>query len=408
MFNQKSFFLKAYGNSMKPFFQDGDIVFYKKITYGQIKVSDVISLKRESKFITHRVVYKTDKYLVTKGDNNLESDGKIYPKQIAGRVYQVKRHNKVFNPEDLYLVQSTLYFKEIVKIKKALERKKVDFVYLKGLPLHLYYENKHPRRIYADCDVLVSQKDKKKMEDVLISAGYRQIDDSLTKSQRKLRDRETETNFHKNIANFPVIFDVHFEASTFIMPHLGSLKALYPQRLIDGLTNEYLTEKRTIKVNKVTFSILSPKNLVIFLSLHIFHHNFCGAFRYQFLDTVIRKSKLKYKDWQLVIEKIRDYRLNDFIYPVFVLLKKYYKTPLPVFLFDQIKPVHFYTYSVSDKINIFDGEYRTEAGITRFKNLFFLSPNPIWKKLLVFIKPRVFMTIFLLAGKKVMYYIHQL
>jgi len=67
----------------------------------------------------------------------LESDGKIHPQQIIRKVYQVKRDGRIFDPESLYLLQSTLYFQEIVKIKKAFEREGIGFVFLKGLPLHI-------------------------------------------------------------------------------------------------------------------------------------------------------------------------------------------------------------------------------------------------------------------------------
>ena len=46
-----------------------------------------------------------------------------------------------------------------------------------------------------------------------------------------------------------------------------------------------------------------------------------------------------------------------------------------------------------EKINIFDDEPRIKAGITRFKNLFFLSPNPIIVKSLIFFSPQIIYTV---------------
>ncbi len=104
-------------------------------------------VKKNTHLFTHRVIYKTVNYLVTKGDNSFESDGKILPRHIIAKVYKIKRNTQTFNPESLYLLQSTLYLQEINQIKKLFEREKIDFVFLKGLPLHLYYEKTHPRRM---------------------------------------------------------------------------------------------------------------------------------------------------------------------------------------------------------------------------------------------------------------------
>jgi len=141
---QKQFSLKSQGSSMLPLLQANDVIYYRQTTFSRCKTNDLIMAKKNGQLFTHRVIYKTKKYLITKGDNNLQSDGKIYPRQIIAKVYQIKRNGKIFHPENLYLFQSTLYFQEIVKIKRAFEKEKIDFVFLKGLPLHLYFKGKHP------------------------------------------------------------------------------------------------------------------------------------------------------------------------------------------------------------------------------------------------------------------------
>ena len=141
------------GSSMLPVILPKDGLYFKPITLHKLKTDDIIIFTLKDKLVTHRVIFKTTKYIIAKGDNNPFSDGKIFAKQIIGRVYKIKRNGKIFNLGDLYLIQSTVYFGEIIKIKKTLEKQKIDFLFLKGLPLHIYYEKKHPQRIYADCDV---------------------------------------------------------------------------------------------------------------------------------------------------------------------------------------------------------------------------------------------------------------
>ena len=178
----KSFSLKAEGNSMLPVLHSGDVVFYRKTSLKGIKVNDLVLIKKNNKLFTHRVIYKAV-FLITKGDNNPESDGKIYPRQIIGKVVKVKRDGREFDPNQIYLLQSSLYFQEIIKIKFLFEKQNIDFVFLKGLPLHLYYEGEHPRRIYADCDVLVNKNDFQRAEKTLLKQGYKKQDSSLSKTR---------------------------------------------------------------------------------------------------------------------------------------------------------------------------------------------------------------------------------
>ena len=402
---RKTFSLQADGNSMLPLLHPKDQVFYKKIRFSKIKTNDLVFVFQKTQPFTHRVIYKTDKYLITKGDNNLESDGKIYPQQIVGKITSVRRKNKIIDPEMLYLIQSSLYFKEIVKIIEAFEKNKVSYVFLKGLPVHLYYEKIHPRRLYLDADVLVDKAHYKTAVEILTKFGYKSTDSSLSPTQKKLKNKTVEISFYKLVNGFPVIFDVHLKPA-FMMTQIGNLEALYPQKLIDKLTNEFLKNKQQLTINNQQFSILSPPNLIIYLALHFFHHNFRGAFRLDFLDKVIRKchpelvsgsrNKFGMTGWEQITQKINRYHLQNFVSPVFRLLKKYYNTPLPVPFLKTMEQFNNLTMKQYLKINIFS----TSAGVRRFFLLFSLSPFPIFKKILVFFNPQViYLIVFILNSK---------
>ena len=246
---------------MYPFLCNKDLIYYKKINFKQTKINDLILVFKKHNYFTHRIIYKTIKYLVTKGDNNPQSDGKIYPRQILGKVYQIKRNGQIFNPETFYLIQSTHYFSEIVKIKDEFDKENINYVFLKGLPLHLYFEGAHPQRLYADCDVLVAKKDFERAQKVLFSFGYKKTDTSLSSLQTKLQDKKVENSYWKMINGFSVIFDLHLEV-VFMMTQLGKLEALYPQKLIDDLTKEFLKTKRKIKINNESFFILDISSLI--------------------------------------------------------------------------------------------------------------------------------------------------
>ncbi len=392
---QKQFLLRSQGSSMLPILRSDDVVYFKKTCLKNLKINDLVLVKKSHQLFTHRIIYKKtvfkkdSLYLITKGDNNPESDGKIYPKQIIGKVTKVKRDGKEFDPNQIYLLQSSLYFQEIIRIKSLLEKQKINFVFLKGLPLHLCYEKEHPRRIYADCDVLIDKKNFQKAEKIIEKFGYKKTIEGK---------KQVENNYFKVINGFPVVFDIHLEPA-FLMTQFSGLEALYPQKLIDRLTEELLNNKKQIIINNEKFLILNSKFLILYLSLHLFHHNFRGAFRYEFLDKVIRKSRLSTNDWQNIASIINNYQLTNFVSPVFVLLKKYYKTPIPGFFLKDIKS-NFMNFINFKNLGIFDDESRIPAGINRFKNLFFLSPRPLFVKVLIIFNPQVLYSIFWILQKK--------
>lgn len=385
---------------MIPFLRHGDLVYFKKISFPQIKINDIIVFRQKKRIVCHRVIYKSSRFLITKGDNSASSDGKIFPRQILGKVYQVKRGRDFFKIETFYLLQSTYYFNEIVKIKKEFEKEKINYVFLKGLPLYLYFENKHPHRFYADCDVLIDKKDFQKAEKILFKFGYRKADTAFSPFQRKLKKKEIENSYFKSINGLSVVFDLHLEV-VFLMIQLGTLEYLFPQKLINELTENFLTKKRQIKIYNEKFWILDFKFLVLYLALHIFHHNFKGAFRYEFLNQVAKKVIKCTQSWHELEDLIAKFKLENFVYPVFYLFKKYYpKSSFSSFLV-KIPKEKIPLFSSWKNLNIFDEESRIKAGIIRFRNLFFLSSFPWWRKIWVFFQPLVIYFLFFVFKQKI-------
>lgn len=389
--NGRYFPIESEGNSMIPVIRSGDAVYFKKVNNNNFRADDIVLINKRDKLFTHRIIYKNKNFIVAKGDNNYQSDGIIYPKQIIGRVCNLKRKGQVLRLEDIYLIQSINYLKEIEKIKQAFENSKIDYVFLKGLPLNFYYAKSIPARIYADCDVLISKNGWEKASKILEKTGYRKAETSYSKIHHLLKDKPTEIVYSKKINDFPVVFDIHLEAG-FLMNQLGRLDALYPQSLIDKMTKQFLQEKRIIKIQGELFPILSPPNLIIYLALHFFHHNYRGIFRLEFISKIIKKE---YKGKNLFLEmqeKIRYYRLQNFVYPVFILSEKYYDLKLQKTFLDSVKPDNNRLRYIKENIlnvDIFDGESRIEAGINRFKNLFFLSPYPLFRRFLIILNPQV-------------------
>src|SRR3990172_6294714 len=169
---KKRFALKVEGTSMIPILQPGDVLTLEKTAFLRIKENDVVMVIKNKQPMIHRVIYKAKNYLVTRGDHQMESDGRIKPSRVYAKVVDVKRGAHQFRLENYYLIQSSRYFKSIASLCDILIKGNINFVILKGLPLHLFYEHTHPKRIYADFDVLIDPRQLVKTNRILTRHGY--------------------------------------------------------------------------------------------------------------------------------------------------------------------------------------------------------------------------------------------
>lgn len=383
-------------NSMQPIFIKNDHVFLKNISFSHIQINDIIMVKKINTSFIHRVIFKTKDYLLTKGDNNLKHDEKVYPKQIIGKVFKGKRKKQTFNPNDIYFSQSLVYLEEVTKINRFLKKENIDYLFLKGIPLYLYIENKIPQYLYADCDILVKKTHFKKLKDILEKKGYKRINIPLSPIHELLKNKEIETSYCKLINNIPVVFDIHAEI-VFMMTQIGELDMLYPQKLIDKKTTDFLRRKRMVKVENETFPFLASHDLLYYLSLHLFHHNFRGYSRYNLFDSVFKKTKINFKKLSNLIKKDKT---ENFVYPVFYFYKKYYNTKISNKFLNNISP------KTSNKkwienIDIFEDESQLKAGVNRFFYLFLLSPHPWRKKILIFSNISILASVLVVLGKQI-------
>jgi len=380
--------IMAFGNSMWPVLQEGDVVYLEKVKFDDIKVNDIVCFTNKSKLVTHRVVYKKGNCIIAKGDNNPISDGKIEKNRILGVVYAFKREGRKFNIEDMYLFQSSIYLKEIKKVARLLNSEAIDYVFLKGLPLHLWLEDRNPRRIFSDCDILISKKQKKKVKMLLENFGYKRVDVSLSQKHRSFRKDMVEESMVKFVLGYPIILDIHFNAA-FLMTQLGTLNNLYPKKLLDGFSKSLLNNKRVVRYEGDRFNLLSLEDQVIYLFLHLFHHNYRGGHRY---DILVRILKTNF-DRNRFFTTIKRYKLSNYVYSVLILLQNHYPNSEYNKFIEHLrvsKIVNKYVNKTISQTKIYDEEERLEGGVKRFILLFNLSPEPLLRRLLIVFNYQVF------------------
>lgn len=387
--NFKNFHTVAHGNSMRPLLWDGDIVFIKKIDINKLKTEDIILIEKNHNRYIHRIIYKsisenTNKtYFLTKGDNSAKSDGRCFARDIIGKVEKIKRKSKIIHIDQLYLMQSSIYFAEILKIKEEFEKNKIEILFLKGLPIHLYYEGTHPRRIYADCDVLIYLRDLVKANSIFDKLGYKSNKDQIPFYEKLFVRNPTQYSYQKKINGCMVIFDLHF-GSIFMFSRLGKTMSLDPRFLLEKLTLKFLKEKKRITINHQNFNVLSLENMMIYQALNIFHHNFFGTFRMSLLAAIVKKGEI---DFQRITYICKEYKISNYVYPSIQIASKFYGVSIPTKFINQIKPKNDYKKRYADKLiadyNIND-EISEKLGYDRTKNLFYLSDIPLYRKLLIF------------------------
>ena len=91
--------LTVISNSMSPLLERNDQVILVPVDLETLKKGDIITIKSEEGFLTHRVVSRSNREIRTKGDRNSTLDRSYHPDQIIGRVQQIKskRFSKIIN-----------------------------------------------------------------------------------------------------------------------------------------------------------------------------------------------------------------------------------------------------------------------------------------------------------------------
>ncbi len=342
------------------------------------RINDIVVFKKDEKLIAHRVIHilPNNNFLITKGDNNLRSDGKISKNQILGKVGAIQRGKENIKLSHFYLAQSSAYLGELESVVKALARHNLNHIILKGLPLHLFFENHPPKRLYFDVDILVKENDFTKTKQLLKKLGFQEIKSTLF---GKNISSATQVSFSKPAKDFFVVIDLHKE------PAIGLTKVTKANKLlpISTLTDYLFKHKREIKINNNPYQILNNEALVIYLLIHFFHHNFKGVHRMIFVDSLIRNNKI---DWEKVEKAVDFLCLENIVYPGLLFLQKYYQTPLPKQFLEAGKPsliAKLFSKIIVLKTSPFNSSEREIEGANRFIYLLFFSSANLLKKLRV-------------------------
>ncbi|MFK7800912.1 MAG: signal peptidase I [Anaerolineae bacterium] len=82
--------LMVISNSMAPLLEKNDQVILEPVDLETLKKGDIITIKSNEGFLTHRVVSRSNREIRTKGDRNITLDPPHHIDQIIGRVASIK------------------------------------------------------------------------------------------------------------------------------------------------------------------------------------------------------------------------------------------------------------------------------------------------------------------------------
>lgn len=88
--------MMARGTSMRPFIRDKDVLTISPVKNKQLSLGDVVAFTQPGigKLAIHRIIGRTDKGWLIRGDNCPEADGVVATENIIGRVYRIERQGK--------------------------------------------------------------------------------------------------------------------------------------------------------------------------------------------------------------------------------------------------------------------------------------------------------------------------
>ena len=360
------------GLSMSPLILPTDKPFIRKSK--SYKVNDIVAFRKDGRIIAHRIIYRfPNGTFVTKGDNNLKSDGIILKRDILGKVEKVLRNAQTVFLSHVYLSQSSTYLNELNLLNKSFKKTSTSYVLLKGLPIHLAHSGKIPKRLYFDADILVKRSSLSRVLRIFEKLDYQAVEPVLL--GKKVRSY-SQISFIKKVRPYAVAIDVHFS------PAIGFTKALGFNKLIPSTTaytNNLFKNAKELGVGNNLFPMLIKEDLLLYLLLHLFHHNFQGIHRMELIRDMVRKDK---PDMNKVLIKAKKYGYGHFIYPSILTFNNYFggiDLPEETRNLLSVRLAGFFVAQLSP----FDADSKiVEAG----KKLFFcllLSPVPLMKKLSV-------------------------
>ncbi|HIE29505.1 TPA: hypothetical protein EYP66_19725 [Candidatus Poribacteria bacterium] len=239
------------------------------------------------------------------------SEGKVSAGLVPQRIIEKLRETYIGT-----LVHNLLASHELSEILKSLLDAQIKVILLKGIGLAKTVYPNIAVRPFSDIDLLISKEDLHKIEAKLSQFGYDLLYDYRPGFAFQFENKKFYVNrngvsidLHWHVANLP--YSKYLAIATF-------WESAIP-----------------VDIEGVDTLVLSPENLLIHLSLHVSEHYYSQLLWLVDISEVIHHYSETF-DWELLLEKIKRYRIHSLMRYVLRLVKELFDPPIPSFVLEQL------------------------------------------------------------------------
>ncbi|MBI5356101.1 nucleotidyltransferase family protein [Candidatus Collierbacteria bacterium] len=219
-----------------------------------------------------------------------------------------------------------IYVDELLKLQRALNRKGVQAVYLKGITQYYFLTGRWPKIHPVDIDILIPNSSFSKVNLILKSLGYSK---HRFYQQPSLRP---QINFVKKLPRATIVCDIH---NQIFFPTKYIFNVL-PPKLVKRITSEFIRRAQSIIFQRNKFLILENEDMLLHQCLNFFFHHSCRN-QHQSFDISLITRNLDI-NWEIVISRLASWNLKEFAYYPLLLSKQTAKANVPNSVLLKLKP----------------------------------------------------------------------
>ncbi len=238
----------------------------------------------------------------------------------------VTKWKKTTTITGMVLLQNYYRMGEVLKV---FNDSGIQVIALKGVVLNEFYPQPE-FRIMSDIDILVHEYNIKESVKIIEKLGYIPEKDKNTKHIKFSHQDFINIELHRSLIEYDCIKNKqNFEEIVWINP-------------------------RQIEINNFPVLALSWELQVLHVCIHMaFHTIYEGFGLRQLCDLVLLvESKKTEIDWNIVIEKSKEYGIETFVYALFEVCNRLFQMEIPVELSNKLKGADLYLEKfISDIIN---------------------------------------------------------
>lgn len=216
------------------------------------------------------------------------------------------------------LRQRLVGWKEFKEVLRCFEKDDIKIIALKGLSLAETIYPDPALRPTGDLDLLIEKKSLSKVRKKLSEIGFTQV--CTFHSTEFVTEVGNSVPFYGKEDQIPI--DIHW--------HIIK----YPYSKYINI-DEFWDTAVSKKANELEFLVLSPENQLINLCLHCAKHGYLHLLGFVDISEFIHTYSNNL-DWELFLEKVNEYRIQEPIHQVLSIVKTTFNAPLPKFVLTEL------------------------------------------------------------------------